>query len=123
MVKDLQALLCVANLLLYETTNLDVGYMFGVPVFFVKYTKAFAATDTLIVNGPRVVQCRRCNYVEHSFLEAKGVSLCIECKSSLCCFCVWVEDVTESVNSCQKNTLHGLQAETSLHNRRRAAIY
>ncbi len=105
MVKDTHALLCIANLLLYEKLNSNEGHMSGVPMIIEKYNEAFAVPNTLIFDGPKVIQCRcrGCNNIEHSFLEAEGVSFCNECKSSLCRFCVWVEDVMESGTSCKTN--------------------
>ncbi len=73
-VKDPQALLCIVNLLLYKKTNSDKGYIFGAPMSIEIHNEAFAVPDTLIVDGPRVIQCGGCSGVEHSFLEAEGSS-------------------------------------------------
>lgn len=95
-VKDPLALLCMVNSLLCEKTNSDDCYMFEVPQVLEKYNAAFAAPEMEIIDGPNLIECKGCNGVGHSFLEAEGVSLCCECDSSLCRFCVWVDDTKES---------------------------
>ena len=85
-VKDPQALLCIAHSLLYEKTNSDYGYMFGAPIMIEQYNVAFAAPETQVIDGPLVRVCKGCNGVSHLFLDAEGVSSCVECKSYLCRF-------------------------------------
>ena len=91
-IKDPQALLCIAHSLLYEKRNSDVGYMYNVPIMIEQYNEVFAAPVIQIIDSPIVRECKGCNGVAHLFLDAKGVSSCAECKSSLCRFCIWEDD-------------------------------
>jgi hypothetical protein len=73
-VKDPEALLCIAHSLLYEKTNSECGYMFGVPFIIEQYNEAFAAPETKLIDGPLVRVCKGSNGVAHLFLDAEGVS-------------------------------------------------
>jgi hypothetical protein len=59
-IKDSEALLCIANALVYKKTNSDVGYMFSAPQTIEKYSEAFAARETQILDGPSIVECKGC---------------------------------------------------------------
>lgn len=87
--KDAQALLCMANSLLYERTTSELGYMFESPTILEKYNEAFASPLTRLVDGPTVLQCKGCVGQCHSFLAAEGGSHCSVCKATLCRFCIW----------------------------------
>lgn len=91
LLKDPNALLCLANSLVYEKTTSDVGYMHGIPVTIENYNKEFAAEDTEVIDGPTIIVCKGCDGHEHAFLDAEGASSCITCKASLCRFCTWDE--------------------------------
>ncbi len=70
-IKDADAVLCIANSLFYECTTSKLGYMYQAPVMIEEYNKAFAATETLMINGPAVLKCKRCSGGCHFFLEAE----------------------------------------------------
>lgn len=88
--KDTQALLCIANSLVYERTTSELGYMFETPAILEKYNEAFASPVTRVVDGPTVLECKGCDGQCHSFLEAEGEETCVTCKATLCRFCVWL---------------------------------
>ena len=88
--KDAQALLCIANSLVYERTTSELGYMFETPAILEKYNEAFASPVTQLVDGPTVLECKGCVGQCHSFLEAEGyTTTCLACKATLCRFCIW----------------------------------
>ena len=88
LVTDPEALLCMANSLMYEKTNSVVGYMFDIPKIIEKYNEAFASPETQLVDGPPMLMCKGCDGQEHSFLQAETVSVCLSCQSNLCRFCM-----------------------------------
>lgn len=96
LVKDPQALLCIANSLIFEKTNSETGYMYEIPRSLESYNKEFSAPETDIFPGPHTVVCKGCDGQEHIFLEAEGVSTCMTCKASLCRFCTWIDSTDES---------------------------
>lgn len=89
LIKDPQALLCLANLLMYEKTTSSTAYMYNAPKSIKKYNEAFAAADTKVFEGPTTTVCKGCDGHEHTFLAAEGVSSCNHaCKADLCRFCL-----------------------------------
>ena len=104
-VKDARAILCIANSLMYEKTNSEVGYMYDVPQAIELYNKAFAAPMTQVIDGPAFLECKGCSGQAHSFLEAEGVFMCVSCQSNLCRFCTW-EDSEESDVSEDRHIIH-----------------
>jgi hypothetical protein len=67
-----EAVMCVAESLLYEKTN-DGGYIHGkAPEELCKYLETFKHEDTNIIEGPSIGTCKGCTG-PHPFLDAKGV--------------------------------------------------
>ena len=96
-IRDPQALLCLANSLIYEKTTSEIGYMYDPPASIEKYNEAFAAAHTEVLDGPAMIICKGCNGRHHAFLEAEGVSLCAMCNASLCRYCVWEDEPNEDM--------------------------
>jgi hypothetical protein len=81
-----EAVMCVAESLLYEKTN-DGGYVHGNrPRELCKYLEAFKHEDTNIIEGPLIQTCKGCTG-PHPFLDAEGVRVCAVCNETLCRFC------------------------------------
>ena len=86
-VKDKDAVLCLAESLLYEKTH-DGGYVHGAPPLELgRYLEEFAADTTRIVDGPCIETCKGFNGNSHVFLAAEGISTCDVCDSKVCQFC------------------------------------
>jgi hypothetical protein len=85
-VKDKEAILCFAQSLLFERCS--VGYIHDPPRRLFKYVEEFAGPQTLIENGPQVLQCCGLNNGScHSFLAAEGQYQCVICDALLCRHC------------------------------------
>jgi hypothetical protein len=111
-VRDPNALLCLANSLVYEKTTSEIGYMHHAPNTIEKYNEAFAAVETQVFDGPPMVICKGCNGHEHAFLEAEGVSSCATCKASLCRFCTWEDTIdNQSRMRCFECTRYNIAGE------------
>ena len=114
--KDAHALLCIANLLVYERTTSELGYMFETPAILEKYNEAFASPVTQLVDGPTVLECKGCVGQCHSFLEAEGdTTTCSVCKATLCRFCIWSSSRGDDDNSgamcfeCKRYSIAGVE--------------
>jgi hypothetical protein len=92
-VKYAAAVLHFANSLLYEKTN--DGYIHESPVELEQYLADFASENTVIVDGPSMGMCKRCNGEHHPFLEAEGVFTCEACHETVCWFCYMSKNAIE----------------------------
>jgi hypothetical protein len=81
--------MCLANAVLNEKQNSTIGYIYKKPESLEKYIEAFAGTETRVIVGPTVIECKGYNGQPHSFLQAEGVSSCRSRKTILCRFCFW----------------------------------
>ena len=97
-VKDKNAIICLANSLIFETTC-GGRYMHGRPEVLEEYIKEFGnntASHIPVIEGPAMSTCR--GYADdtrgaHKFLRAEGVYACSLCRSTLCRFCIWNDKV------------------------------
>ena len=95
-VKDKDAVLCLAKSILYEKTGR--GYVHGPPDMLERYLADFASEGTMLVDGPLVETCKGCCGKLHPFLQAEGIHECNGCKHLLCHFCFIMEADMDGTN-------------------------
>ena len=97
-IKEKDAIMCLAESILFETTY-GGGYIHGTsPAVLGKFLEDFKSEGTEIIDGPAIESCKGCMGTSHSFLAAEGVYDCVECNAKLCRFCHMVENVAEVPN-------------------------
>lgn len=97
-VKDKDAIVCLANSLIFETTC-GGRFIHGRPEVLEAYIKEFGSNTAWhipVIKGPTMDICRGYAYDvrgAHKFLRAEGAYVCSSCQSTLCRFCIWDDKV------------------------------
>jgi hypothetical protein len=95
-VKDKDAVLCLAKSILYE--KMHNGYVHGSPTKLEEYLTDFAADDMTLIDGPLMAMCKGCKGESHLFLVGEGVYECDGCEHCLCQFCFMSESELKELN-------------------------